>query len=126
MATARRVDKGDRIIWYDSNNKKLREDTIDGTTFYNTSATKVAEFTNEKAAVYLDTSNYVKFTSAEIKLNTSGSGDTFVVSNTGKIVGKNATYSYTLDPASLNANATFQATDVCPEQTMRTLRTTPS
>lgn len=111
--TAKIVLKGDRIVWYDSSGNLMREDKIDGTRFYNTSATKIAEYLSDKAVVYYDSSNYVRITSQEFRLNTSGSGATFVIDNTGKIVGKNATYSYALDPASLSNNASFQATEVC-------------
>lgn len=122
----RRVDSYTGTVYYAADGTTIvRQDDINGTTIKNTSGTKLAEFSKDECGVYTDASNFLKFIPTGLSLYASGAAR-IQFGYTGVLLGTNGTRTFTLDPSVLASDANFKATDVCGNQSMHALRSTPA
>lgn len=113
--------------WYDDGEVLRRHDTDTGTIIYDGQGTKVAEFSMNRCGVYTDATNFLEFIATGLSLKKDGEFK-FSFGTTGGCEGSNGTYTYTFDPADLNANARFKSTEACKDgaaATIRVMRTDP-
>lgn len=109
----RRVDTFQHITFYDTNGTTALCDLgPSGLVIYDSDGTVRATITKDICKVLNDATNWLGFSASGLTLKVNNV-TRFNFGDTGMCAGSNGTYSWSLDPAALSANAAFNAKAEC-------------